>query len=77
MIKKQDATPKEDPKYPSFTESMRDITAIVGKNPMIATSSKKMLDEQGKRVFRKFKDDKGVLSETNQSKSEKTVLDGS
>jgi hypothetical protein len=65
---------QEDPKYPTFRESMREITSIVGKNPMISTESKKIIDEKGKRVFRKFKDAKGILSETDQTKSGKTVL---
>lgn len=76
MADKQDTTPQENPNYPTFRESMREITSIVGMNPMISTTSEKVLDEKGKRKFRKFKDGKGVVSETDQTKSGKTVLTG-
>jgi len=74
MADKQDTTPKEDPKYPTFRESMVEITGIVTKNPIISTTSQIVTDEKGKRVFRKFKDGKGVVSETDQTKSDKTVV---
>ena len=74
MADKQDTFPKEDHNYPTFRESMREITSIVGMNPMISTTTQILTDEKGKRVFRKFKDGKGVVSETDQSKSSKTVL---
>jgi hypothetical protein len=76
MANKQDNTPKIDPNYPTFGESMRDITGIIGKNPTILTDSKPIFDEKGKRVFRQFTDDKGVLSEMDQKKSKKKVLTG-
>ena len=73
MADKHDPIP-ENPNYPSFRESMREITGIVGNNPMISTASQKNIDEKGKRVFRKFNDGKGIVSETNQTKSGKTVV---
>lgn len=74
MADKQDTTPKEDPKYPTFRESMVELTSIVGMNPAISKVSQVVTDEKGKRAFRKFKDGKGVVSETDQTKSGKTVV---
>lgn len=76
MADNQKTTPKENPNYPTFRKSMREITGIVGNNPMISTKSEKVVDNKGKRVLRQFKDGKGVLSETDQTKSKKTVHTG-
>lgn len=67
MTQNNDKKP-ENPNYPGFAESMRELTAIRTNNPIIATSSSAKYNEKGKRVLRQFGTGKKVFSETDQTK---------
>ena len=67
MTQNNDKKP-ENPNYPGFAESMRELTAIRTNNPIIATSSSAKYNEKGKRVLRQFGEGKKVFSETDQTK---------
>ncbi len=58
----------ENPNYPGFAESMRELTAIRTNNPVISTSSSEKYNDKGKRVLRQFGEGKKVFSETDQTK---------
>lgn len=70
---KNDNKPPENPNYPGFAESMRELTAIRTNNPTIATTSKPKLNEKGQRVLRQFSDGKRTFSETDQTKRSNVI----
>lgn len=72
-MSKNDNKPPENPNYPGFAESMRELTAIRTNNPTIATASKPKLNEKGQRVLRQFSDGKRVFSETDQTKRSNVI----
>ncbi len=72
-MNQNDTKKPENPNYPGFAESMRELTAIRTNNPVIATTSTPKSDDKGKRVLRQFSIGKKTFSETDQTKKTNVI----